>query len=124
MLLFFVVLPSFKIVILYEEKSCCNKKFSCRHGKGQVFSCRGIQLVIDFFKERGHTQITAFVPQWREKNVHKHQNKITEHELLEEMQKNNHLVYTPARNVAGRNIVSYDDRSDTSKLTSHVECKG
>lgn len=35
------------------------------HGSKEVFSCRGIQLAVDWFQERGHTNITVFVPQWR-----------------------------------------------------------
>lgn len=34
------------------------------HGK-TVFSCRGIKIAVDWFRERGHEDITAFVPQWR-----------------------------------------------------------
>lgn len=37
----------------------------CSHGNKEMFSCMGIQLAVDWFKERGHTNITVFVPQWR-----------------------------------------------------------
>ncbi len=30
-----------------------------------MYSCLGIQLCVQYFLRRGHTQITAFVPQWR-----------------------------------------------------------
>ena len=30
-----------------------------------MFSCRGIEICVNYFLQRGHTQITAFVPQWR-----------------------------------------------------------
>ena len=35
------------------------------HGNKEVFSCRGIQLAVDWFRHRGHKDITVFVPQWR-----------------------------------------------------------
>lgn len=35
------------------------------HGNKEVFSCHGIQLAVDWFRERGHDAITVFVPQWR-----------------------------------------------------------
>lgn len=35
------------------------------HGNKEVFSCWGIQLAVDFFLDRGHNNITVFVPSWR-----------------------------------------------------------
>ena len=35
------------------------------HGNKEVFSCKGIQLCVDWFKARGHKNITVFVPSWR-----------------------------------------------------------
>ena len=35
------------------------------HGNKEVFSCRGIQLAIEWFLEKGHRDITVFVPTWR-----------------------------------------------------------
>lgn len=37
----------------------------CSHGNKEVFSCLGIQLAVDWFLERGHKDITVFVPAWR-----------------------------------------------------------
>lgn len=37
----------------------------CSHGNKEVFSCQGIQLAVDWFLERGHQDITVFVPAWR-----------------------------------------------------------
>ena len=43
-----------------------NISVSCfSHGNKEVFSCRGIQLAVDWFRQRGHKDITVFVPQWR-----------------------------------------------------------
>lgn len=35
------------------------------HGNKDVFSCRGIKICVDWFKTRGHKEITVFVPKWR-----------------------------------------------------------
>ena len=35
------------------------------HGNKERFSCRGIKLCVDWFKNRGHKDITVFVPKWR-----------------------------------------------------------
>lgn len=35
------------------------------HGNKEIFSCRGIQLCVDWFRARGHREITVFVPMWR-----------------------------------------------------------
>lgn len=35
------------------------------HGNKEVFSCRGIRLAVDWFRDRGHTYIKVFVPSWR-----------------------------------------------------------
>uniref|UniRef100_A0A8C7E270 Uncharacterized protein n=1 Tax=Naja naja TaxID=35670 RepID=A0A8C7E270_NAJNA len=35
------------------------------HGNKEGFSCRGIQLAVDWFLEKGHRDITVFVPTWR-----------------------------------------------------------
>lgn len=39
--------------------------FFCSHGNKEAFSCQGIQLAVDWFLERGHHDITVFVPAWR-----------------------------------------------------------
>lgn len=39
--------------------------FNCSHGNKETFSCRGIKICVDWFRMRGHTDITVFVPKWR-----------------------------------------------------------
>lgn len=39
--------------------------FSHSHGNKEVFSCLGIHFAVNFFLERGHSDITVFVPSWR-----------------------------------------------------------
>ena len=35
------------------------------HGKSSKFSLKGIEIVIDYFKKRGHSNVVAFLPQYR-----------------------------------------------------------
>ena len=35
------------------------------HGKSIKFSVKGIEIVIEYFKKRGHDTIVAFLPQFR-----------------------------------------------------------
>ncbi|XP_013398111.1 uncharacterized protein LOC106164674 [Lingula anatina] len=79
------------------------------HGNKEVFSCRGIQLVVDWFHERGHQDITVFVPQWR-KESSRHMSPIEDQEILIQLEKEKVLVFTPARRIQGKRVVCYDDR--------------
>uniref|UniRef100_A0AAY4D6X9 Zinc finger CCCH-type containing 12A n=1 Tax=Denticeps clupeoides TaxID=299321 RepID=A0AAY4D6X9_9TELE len=56
------------------------------HGNKEVFSCRGIELAVNYFLDRGHKKITVFVPSWRKEQSrpdvpisgkHMHQNKYS-----------------------------------------------
>jgi len=67
-----------------------------RHGHDGVFSSVGIKLVVDYFKNKGHDDIKAFVPRFREN----HEN-TKNPEILNELEKERILVFTPSR--------SYDD---------------
>jgi hypothetical protein len=37
----------------------------CRHGLQHYFSSRGIAIAVQYFWDRGHRDITVFVPRWR-----------------------------------------------------------
>lgn len=52
---------------LRERQSHIIRKFNVcfSHGNKEVFSCRGIKLAVDWFLERGHKDVTVFVPAWR-----------------------------------------------------------
>ncbi|BFZ24755.1 hypothetical protein BsWGS_27794 [Bradybaena similaris] len=78
------------------------------HGKN-VFSCKGIQIAVDWFQARGHDQITVFVPQWR-KEASRPDALITDQDILYDLEKQGIVVFTPARRVKGRRVVCYDDR--------------
>ncbi|NXE32376.1 ZC12D ribonuclease, partial [Ptilorrhoa leucosticta] len=79
------------------------------HGNKEVFSCWGIQLAVDWFRERGHTYIKVFVPLWR-KEPPRQDSPIADQHILEELAKQSILVYTPSRKVKGKRVVCYDDR--------------
>ncbi|XP_031626305.1 endoribonuclease ZC3H12A isoform X2 [Contarinia nasturtii] len=79
------------------------------HGNKEVFSCLGIRLCVDWFLNRGHKEITVFVPKFRKENP-RPDNPIKDQELLFELEKERMLVYTPSRFVGGKRTVCYDDR--------------
>ncbi|XP_072551608.1 endoribonuclease ZC3H12A-like isoform X2 [Salminus brasiliensis] len=79
------------------------------HGNKQVFSCRGIQLAVQWFWDRGIRDITVFVPLWR-KEQSRPEAPITDQHILRELERRNILVYTPSRCVNGKRVVCYDDR--------------
>ncbi|XP_067010974.2 probable ribonuclease ZC3H12D isoform X2 [Anabrus simplex] len=79
------------------------------HGNKEVFSCRGIKLCVDWFRARGHKEITVFVPKWR-KESSRPDNPVTDQEILTELERDRCLVFTPSRLVGGKRMVCYDDR--------------
>ncbi|XP_070190589.1 probable ribonuclease ZC3H12B isoform X2 [Littorina saxatilis] len=78
------------------------------HGKN-VFSCQGIRIAVDWFRQRGHKEITVFVPQWR-KETSRPDTPITDQSILTDLEKQGIVVFTPARRIKGRRVVCYDDR--------------
>ncbi|XP_075051533.1 endoribonuclease ZC3H12A [Mixophyes fleayi] len=79
------------------------------HGNKEAFSCRGILLAVTFFLEKGHTDVTVFVPSWR-KEQPRPDMPITDQHILTELEKKKILVFTPSRRVGGKRLVCYDDR--------------
>lgn len=79
------------------------------HGNKEVFSCRGIQLAVNFFLDRGHDTITVFVPTWR-KEQPRADSPLTDQHILMELEKRKIVVFTPSRRVGGKRVVCYDDR--------------
>uniref|UniRef100_A0A673AK32 C3H1-type domain-containing protein n=1 Tax=Sphaeramia orbicularis TaxID=375764 RepID=A0A673AK32_9TELE len=94
------------VSILVRFDNCLS---ACSHGNKEVFSCQGIQLAVDWFLERGHRDITVFVPAWR-KEQSRPDALITDQEILRRLEKEKILVFTPSRRVQGRRVVCYDDR--------------
>merc|ERR1719189_78230 len=38
------------------------------HGNKDRFSCKGIKIAVEFFRKRGHKNISVFVPKWRKES--------------------------------------------------------
>ncbi|KAF7708712.1 ribonuclease ZC3H12A [Silurus meridionalis] len=79
------------------------------HGNKEVFSCHGIELAVNYFLERGHRNITVFVPSWR-KEQPRPDVPISDQHILAELEKRKIVVFTPSRRVGGKRVVCYDDR--------------
>ncbi|CAH0714896.1 unnamed protein product, partial [Brenthis ino] len=75
-----------------------------QHTKGRIFSVKGLKICIDYFVQRGHV-VKAFVPHFRCKY-----GKSTDGRLLDQLERQGLVVYTPSREVQGKMITSYDDR--------------
>jgi ribonuclease ZC3H12 len=73
-----------------------------RHGKKQnAFSCKGIQLVVDYFVKRGHDAVEVYVPRFRRGNSDRQCPSLNP-EVLDKLDREGVLKYTPSK--------SYDDR--------------
>ncbi|XP_060937150.1 endoribonuclease ZC3H12A [Limanda limanda] len=79
------------------------------HGNKEVFSCRGIQLAVNFFLDRGHSSVTVFVPSWRREQP-RPDAPITDQHVLMDLERRKIVVFTPSRRVGGKRVVCYDDR--------------
>lgn len=66
------------------------------HGNKEVFSCRGIKICVEWFRARGHKEITVFVPKWR-KEASRPDNPVVDQEILGELERDRLLVFTPSR---------------------------
>lgn len=66
------------------------------HGNKEVFSCRGIKICVEWFRNRGHQEITVFVPKYR-KESSRPDNPVVDQEILGELERDRLLVFTPSR---------------------------
>ena len=80
-----------------------------RHGNGRLFSCNGILIAVRWFLQKGHQQVTVFVPSWR-KEASRPETPISDQEILYQLERDNYLVFTPSRRIGTKRIVCYDDR--------------
>ncbi|XP_053620035.1 probable ribonuclease ZC3H12C isoform X2 [Plodia interpunctella] len=72
--------------------------------KGKQFSVKALKICIDYFVRRGHI-VKAFVPRFRCKF-----GMSTEPRLLDDLERQGLVIYTPSRDIKGRRVCSYDDR--------------
>ncbi|XP_042295741.1 endoribonuclease ZC3H12A, partial [Sceloporus undulatus] len=79
------------------------------HGDKDVFSCRGILLAVNWFLDRGHIDITVFVPSWRKEHP-RPDVPIADQDILFDLERRKIIVFTPSRRVGGKRVVCYDDR--------------
>ncbi|TKR94595.1 hypothetical protein L596_008860 [Steinernema carpocapsae] len=77
------------------------------HGNRLFFSCRGIRECVEYFKHRGHEEILVFVPQCR-RETPRTDSPISEQEVLVELEKEGHIVWTPSRKVRGIGLICYN----------------
>lgn len=75
------------------------------HGGDQIFSVRGLCICVEYFLRRGHTQVLAIVPLHQRCKV-----SPPDRHILDCLQKDKHLVFTPSRYIGKQLISSYDDR--------------
>uniref|UniRef100_A0A182LZI4 RNase NYN domain-containing protein n=1 Tax=Anopheles culicifacies TaxID=139723 RepID=A0A182LZI4_9DIPT len=74
------------------------------HLNGKMFSVKGLQLCINYFKKLGY-EVTAVVPQFRLKKHHS-----TDYVLLDKMHREGDITLAPCKNLPGQYSSSYDDR--------------
>jgi len=67
------------------------------------FSVKGLEIAINYFKNKGHEDIKVVVPRYR-------LSQNDDRELMKRLQDEKYLVLTPSRIIRGRRVTSYDDR--------------
>ncbi|XP_074093644.1 uncharacterized protein LOC141523953 isoform X2 [Cotesia typhae] len=87
-----------------------NVAFGYSPGK-KVFEKNGLQLVLDYFQDRGH-KVKIFLPQIQRNRFRG---------FLEQWHREGLVIFTPSRNIGGKKIVPYDDRFILDYAT---KCKG
>ncbi|CEF63842.1 Zinc finger, CCCH-type domain and Ribonuclease Zc3h12a-like domain-containing protein [Strongyloides ratti] len=79
------------------------------YGNKAVFACKGIRICIDYFLNRGHTEIICFIPSFRREQS-RPDSPISDQQILFDLESEGHLFWTPSRRINGRRIVCHDDR--------------
>ncbi|PSN36560.1 hypothetical protein C0J52_09129 [Blattella germanica] len=74
------------------------------HSNGAYFSCKGLQFCIDYFVNRKHN-VLAFVPKFR-----KTSGSTRDPDILDTLEREGLVSFTPSRRIGGQLIVPYDDR--------------
>ncbi|XP_022110524.1 uncharacterized protein LOC110990049 [Acanthaster planci] len=81
------------------------------HGRQQVYSCRGIALCVAYFQRRGHQDITVFVPQGRRmQKPNAPDRPMKDQPILEQLESQGLLSFTPSRRIGHNYVNCYDDR--------------
>ncbi|KAM8782625.1 protein NYNRIN isoform 1-T1 [Rhynchonycteris naso] len=77
-----------------------------RHGLQHFFSCRGIAMAVQYFWNRGHREVTVFVPTWQLKK----NRRVRESHFLTKLHSLKMLSITPSQLENGKKITTYDYR--------------
>lgn len=78
--------------------------FIFRHGFG-TFSVEGIELCVKYFADRGHKNITVFIPHHRQGPPGSKTKSV-----LNALRHKGHVCFTPSRKVRNLRMTCYDDR--------------
>ncbi|GLD74847.1 ribonuclease ZC3H12A-like protein [Lates japonicus] len=93
----------------YDRNGRVKPQWYCTsHGNKEVFSCLGIQLAVNFFLDRGHTEVNVFVPSWR-KEQPRPDVPITDQHILRGPGERKILVIQSRGMLAGKRVVCNDD---------------
>uniref|UniRef100_A0A8C5LEC9 NYN domain and retroviral integrase containing n=1 Tax=Jaculus jaculus TaxID=51337 RepID=A0A8C5LEC9_JACJA len=76
------------------------------HGLQHFFSCRGIAMAVQYFWNRGHREVTVFVPTWQLKKSRR----VRESHFLTKLHSLKMLSITPSQLEKGKKITTYDYR--------------
>ncbi|KAM6181654.1 protein NYNRIN [Erethizon dorsatum] len=76
------------------------------HGLQHFFSCRGIAMAVQYFWNRGHREVTVFVPTWQLKK----NRRVRESHFLTKLHSLKMLSITPSQLENGKKIATYDYR--------------
>ncbi|GIY40505.1 hypothetical protein CDAR_456941 [Caerostris darwini] len=77
------------------------------HGRRTTFSCKGIKIAVEFFLKRGH-EVTAFALEFR-RFAKSTSVPTTDQSLLDQLQKDGHLVFIPSRKVQDKRFSCYEN---------------
>lgn len=76
------------------------------HGLQHFFSCRGIAMAVQYFWNRGHREVTVFIPTWQLKK----NRRVRESHFLNKLHSLKMLSITPSQLENGKKITTYDYR--------------
>ncbi|XP_045143591.1 protein NYNRIN [Echinops telfairi] len=89
-----------------QQEAAPHAQLPHRHGLQHYFSCRGIAMAVQYFWNRGHREVTVFVPTWQlRKN-----RKVRESHFLSKLHALRMLSITPSQIENGKKITTYDYR--------------
>lgn len=74
------------------------------HLNGKMFSVKGLEICIKYFKKLGH-EVVAVVPQYKLKKT-----QSTDQELLQKLHRQGDVILAPSKNLPGQYSSPYDDK--------------